>query len=333
MKPCVICGTMIKKKDSVMTIDYVCSENCKNKRKSLLPKKVSVTSWRYWVEQGMTETEARIQVSKIQSERSPRCVEYWILKGCSKEEARQKVFEYQQANGLRNLEKYSREERQKRTPFSKKYWIEKGYSEEEAREILSKNADGLSLDYHVSKYGATRGKELYAEMCRYRKKEYTLAAYQQKNGSIQGKRLWSKKYKNRHNSKKACEFFKKLSMHINDRYKIYTAGNNHGEYGVLNKDRNEYYFYDFVIPELKLCVEYHGDYWHCNPKKYDALYEHKQSGLTAKDIWEKDKIKLDTIVTERGFDVIVVWESDNLQEKITFIMEKIDEFEKSQNQK
>jgi very-short-patch-repair endonuclease len=332
MKPCVVCGKMIKKKDSVMTMLYVCSDSCKSKRKSLLPKKATATSWRYWVKQGMTDLEAKTHVSKIQSERSPRCIEYWIKKGFSLSEANLKVSEYQQALGLKNLEKYSREERQQRTPFSEKYWIKKGYSLEEAKSILSKNADNTSLESYIDRYGQEQGVTLYTEMCDQRKQDYSLAGYQKTHGEVEGKRLWSKKYKNRHDSKKAYEFFEKLIEVIGNDYKIYTAGNNNGEYGVLNRELNEYYFYDFVVPDLKLCVEYHGDYWHCNPSKYDAMYKHTQSGMLAKDIWHRDNVKLNTITSERGFSVMVVWESDCQDAKFKHIMEKIDELKKNKNQ-
>jgi hypothetical protein len=331
MKPCVVCGKKIKKRDSLMASVYVCSEDCRKKRKASLPKKLSVTSWQYWVNQGLSENDAKAFVSKMQAERSPRSTSYWIKNGFDYTSAVQKVFEYQQKNGLKNLEKYSKQERQERTPFSEKYWLKKGYTTEEASEILSKNADGTSLEYYINKYGSQQGQQLHSELCERRKQDYTLAGYQKKHGQTKGMQLWSKKYKNRHNSKKACNFFDKLSKEIGDRYKIYTAGNENGEYGVLNTKSNEYFFYDFVIPAVKLCVEYHGDYWHCNPKKYNALYKHRQSGATAEDIWKKDEIKLNTIISERAFDVVTVWESDDLQEKIIYIMEKINEFEKSKN--
>lgn len=331
MKPCVVCGEKIKKKDSVMTMVYVCSIECKNKRKATLPKKVSITSWKYWINKGYSEKQAKEKVSTLQSQRSPRTINYWINKGYDKESAQQKLSEYQQKLSLKNIEKYSREERQKRTTFSEKYWINKGYTEEQAKEILRENSNTVSLSAFKKRYGATLGSELYQKLCANRKKEYTLKGYQERHGEKLGKQLWSKKYKNRHNSLKACQFFEKLIECIGPSYKIYTAGNENGEYGVLNRDLNEYYFYDFVIPELKLCVEYHGDYWHCNPKKYHALYEHKQSGLFAKDIWEKDNIKKETIISGRGFSHITVWESDNPEEKINFILEKINEFKKSKD--
>ena len=29
---------------------------------------------------------------------------------------------------------------------------------------------------------------------------------------------------------------------------------------------------DIFLPDLNLIIEYFGDYWHCNPLKYDANY-------------------------------------------------------------
>lgn len=331
MKPCIICNKLIKKKESVMTAVYVCSEKCKQKRKDSLPKKVSVTSKEYWISRGMTEDDAIDMVSIEQKKRSKRCVEYWLNKGYSKEESIKKVSEFQSNNGKINLEKYTQEERQKRSPFSKLYWVEKGYSMEEAETIIKSNSDTSSIDYYINKYGLEEGVKLYNNMCSWRKHQYTLDGFVEKYGEKEGNLIWSKKFKNRHNSKKANKFFSDLLVLLKDQYKVYTASNENGEYGVKNLKMNKFYFYDFVIPELKLCIEFNGDYWHCNPTKYHPLYEHKQSGLLAKDIWENDKIKIETIKEYRGYEVIVVWESDDYEESLKYIMEKIDELTESKN--
>jgi G:T-mismatch repair DNA endonuclease (very short patch repair protein) len=71
------------------------------------------------------------------------------------------------------------------------------------------------------------------------------------------------------------------------------------------------YAYDFVISSLKFCIEFNGDTWHANPKNYlaeDTPYP-ITSNITAKEIWDYDKIKLD-ILRNEGFTVHVVWESD-----------------------
>jgi G:T-mismatch repair DNA endonuclease (very short patch repair protein) len=327
----VICGKSIKKKDSVMAIDYVCSDSCKQQRKQQQPKKISITSLSYWTNSGMSIEEAKQQVSLLQKKRSKRCVDYWINHGFSHEEARIQVKEHQSKIGKKNLEKYNHYERQQRTPFSVEYWINKGFSRTESEKIIKENSDCTSLNYHISKYGKDEGTHLYKLLCETRKREYTLSGFKKKYGDIEGQKLWSKKYKNRHNSKKACMFFEKLISIIGEEYKIYSALTSQGEYGILDKENNMYYFYDFVVPSLNLCVEFHGDYWHCNPTRYSDSYVVKQTGLLASEIWDRDRKKQNCLKTERNINTIVVWESDDKEHALTYIMEKVNEFKESKN--
>lgn len=66
---------------------------------------------------------------------------------------------------------------------------------------------------------------------------------------------------------------------------------------------------DIFVPKLNLIIEYFGDYWHCNPKKYDENYINKKKSLTAKEIWEYDTNKLQ-LIKNYGYNLEVVWESD-----------------------
>lgn len=330
MKSCVVCNKAMKQKDSVMVTMCICSELCKTERKKQLPKKISITSAIYWINQGYSEIDAKQKVSELQASRSPRTLVYWMNKGFTEEVAMQKISEFQKKHSDVRLAKYTHEERQLKTPMSPKYWLNKGYSEDKTSKILSERADGSSLAFHIKKYGEQKGKELYEQCCTNRKITNSIDHYITKHGQVVGKLLWEKKYKNRHNSKKATDFFSQLLDKLSD-YKVYTAGNDNGEYGVLDKSTNTYYFYDFVIPELKICVEFHGDYWHCNPKKYNEDYFHKQANSFARDLWKKDENKQKCLLTERDIHTIIVWESDNHQEMLTLILEKIYESAKSQN--
>jgi len=67
--------------------------------------------------------------------------------------------------------------------------------------------------------------------------------------------------------------------------------------------------YDIYVPILNLIIEYNGDYWHCNPKKYSEDYFHQNKGKTAKEIWDYDNTKID-IVKSKGYILEIVWESD-----------------------
>jgi phage FluMu protein Com len=66
---------------------------------------------------------------------------------------------------------------------------------------------------------------------------------------------------------------------------------------------------DIYIPLLNLIIEYNGDYWHCNPIKYDENYYNQKKGKYAKDIWEYDNNKLE-LIRSYGYNLEIVWESE-----------------------
>lgn len=87
------------------------------------------------------------------------------------------------------------------------------------------------------------------------------------------------------------------------------------------------YFADILLPESKKIVEFHGDYWHCNPKTYSSDYFHKVKNKTAKEIWEED-LKRRHILETHGYTLLYVWETDyknNLATVQTQIKEFINE--------
>lgn len=66
---------------------------------------------------------------------------------------------------------------------------------------------------------------------------------------------------------------------------------------------------DIFIPEKNLIVEFYGDYWHCNPEKYDNKYFHKAIHRTAEEIWERDKER-ELKIRDCGYNFAYIWESD-----------------------
>lgn len=63
--------------------------------------------------------------------------------------------------------------------------------------------------------------------------------------------------------------------------------------------------YDILV-ENKI-IEVNGDFWHCNPDKYDKNFLHPYLKIKASEIWEKDKWKKDN-AKKYGFDVVTIWE-------------------------
>lgn len=67
--------------------------------------------------------------------------------------------------------------------------------------------------------------------------------------------------------------------------------------------------YDIYIPDLNMLIEYNGDYWHCNPKKYKADYFNIKVNMTAKEIWARDAAK-EKLALKYGYNFLTIWESD-----------------------
>lgn len=66
-----------------------------------------------------------------------------------------------------------------------------------------------------------------------------------------------------------------------------------------------YKFYDFIIPGTNILIEFDGDYWHCNPKKFpNGPEDRAQKNAIVNDLY-KDKL-----AASNGFNLIRVWESD-----------------------
>ena len=75
---------------------------------------------------------------------------------------------------------------------------------------------------------------------------------------------------------------------------------------------------------LKIVVEYNGDMWHCNPKKWRKDDYNSAIKMTAGKKWESD-IARHEFLRSLGYYTLVVWESDWLddQKKCLEIIERI----------
>mgnify|MGYP001605076604 CR=1 FL=1 len=67
--------------------------------------------------------------------------------------------------------------------------------------------------------------------------------------------------------------------------------------------------------DLKIVIEYNGDFWHCNPKKWQANDYNNGIKMYAKDKWYNDRKRF-YFLKSLGYRVIIVWESDWKSNKI-----------------
>jgi hypothetical protein len=80
-------------------------------------------------------------------------------------------------------------------------------------------------------------------------------------------------------------------------------------YKIIHSYRVDTKICDVYIPSLNLIIEYFGDYWHCNPKKYESDFFNKKKGKFAWELWDYDKKKLE-LIKSYGYNLEVVWEDD-----------------------
>ena len=80
---------------------------------------------------------------------------------------------------------------------------------------------------------------------------------------------------------------------------------------------------EFVVPETRYradgycketntVYEYHGDYWHGNPKKFNKDEINKSSKKTFGELYEQT-LKRENEIRTLGYNLVVMWESDWLR--------------------
>jgi hypothetical protein len=293
------------------------------KKRGIIIPKFSPYNKQYWIERGMSPDRAEYHVKTLR----PSNPEYWISKGYSELEAKRQVSGTKLASLDGCIAKYGEIEGSKiwydRTELRSicgktgsaniEYWLKKGYSESEAIIKRSERQSTFSKEKCIEKYGEEEGLKIFTE----RQTKWTKSLNSGGNLKVG-------------HSKVSQELFYKLLEYydIEDRDKIYFATHNK-EYR-LNKFDGGIWLYDFTDIKNKKIIEYNGDMFHGNPKKYKSSdYPHPfKKNVTADEIWCSDKIKTDT-ANKEGFEVLVIWDSEYRWGNKDSIIEKCVKFLKS----
>ena len=207
---------------------------------------------------------------------------------CDKQ-AETNTFEYKQEKYGWSKEQF--EEFNKSRAVTLELCIER-HGEEAGRKMWDEYCERqrytTSLEYMIEEYGEEEGTKKYKDFCYYRtnscgSKSYSLISQQ-------------------------C--FNAIYSHINTTNEIYYHDLNK-EYSIINN--NTTYNLDFYDKTKNLVIEFLGDYWHTNPKRYnsDETIIHHQKSICVKDIWKYDKQRKRNICKVLNNPVYIeVWESD-----------------------
>lgn len=214
---------------------------------------------------------------------------------------------------------------------SKKY----GWSKEKFDEFNSSRA--ITLEKCIQRYGEKEGLERWHSYCEKQAytntKEYFVVKYGKEDGikkfieynKQKGKSNSAVYYSelfdisldeavqliiNRQNIKYGSVLEKEFTTLLEQKMGPLEHTSFNNPYGRWSNELNSYVIYD--IKHGDCIVEFNGDYWHCNPKLYESTDTVR--GKTAQDIWNKDKIKIETAL-KVGLRVLVVWESEFKKDK------------------
>lgn len=285
--------------------------------------KGSAFSVKYWAERGLNEEESKKKVKEMK----PNLVEYWLSRGFSFDESKLKtelhlmntersfIIKYGESEGVKLFRDKKIKEGKLHSQRSIEYWINKGYTLEESKNKVSESQNTFSLSKCVEKYGEEEGKKIFTK--RQNKWQESLL----NNGNMK-----------RGYSKISQELFYKLLeiYNITDKNKIKFATHN-GEFK-LDNSNGGVYIYDFVDMTNKKIIEYNGDMYHANPKKYkktDTPHPYRKN-KTSLEIWESDKNKL-TTAKNNGYEVLVIWDSEYRWGNKEKVIKKCLKFLKNEN--
>jgi len=266
--------------------------------------KGSAYSKQYWLDRGLAEDKIEKHIRTLR----PVNIEFWLKKGYSENDAILQI-EGQKMVSLRGCiarfgeiegKKIWEEREVKRSEAGKmgsanlEYWIKLGYSEEEAKKMRSQRQSTFSLKKCIQKYGEEEGKKRFTD----RQIKW-------------GKSLSSGGKLKIGFSKISQELFYKLleTYKLEDRIKIF-FGSHNGEFK-LDKNEGGIWLYDFTDTINKKIIEFNGDMYHGNPKKYkynDTPHPFRKN-ITAQDMWDNDKEKI-MVANANGFEVLTIWDSE-----------------------
>ena len=178
----------------------------------------------------------------------------------------------------------------------------------------------VTLDNMIKRYGVQDGLfhwNQYVERQRY---TCTLEYFIEKYGDTIGTEKYNDFVEKRNTSNRlfgpsaiSLEMFDKLIKNYKNNIVYYDEN----EYSV-HTNKLCLYHVDYYDKTLNIIIEFYGDFFHLNPKIYDAnfiQFKHHENAILAKNRWQHDKERIDDIQQTLNCKVIIVWESTYRNDK------------------
>ena len=172
-----------------------------------------------------------------------------------------------------------------------------GWSERDFQEFNANRA--CTLENFISRHGENDGVAKWQAYCERQRYTTTEEYFLERYGKDEGSRRFADFCRGRNcadfKNIKEKEVFAKINELLDRKltYQFHIAGIS----GCFDFGRD------------KKVIEFNGDYWHCNPLKFQPDFFHTVKRKTALEIWEAD-LKKQLSARQSGYDIMVIWEND-----------------------
>ena len=126
----------------------------------------------------------------------------------------------------------------------------------------------------------------------------------------------------------ACNNYSKSSIkYLNFMEKYNNIQIQHAENGVEHNIKTTNYHADGYCEETNTIYEFHGDFWHGNPKIYDQISINKRTGKTFGELYQKT-LEREKQIKELGYNLVVIWEQDwnRINKSVRILQQKIKKY-------
>lgn len=269
----------------------------------------SVYSKEYWLEKINTSTNTYYTPEEADFERNSRRPirkEYWLKKGYDEISAVRLAKETKEKNNkLGSTNAAITSIRKVSSKRCVEYYTARGISSEEAIVLRSQSQKHFSKEICVEKYGELVGTKIWQDR---------QDAWQE---TLNAKSVEEKARINQLKLSKGINVSKVEKLIVEQLSSIGFIVST--QFTLFQKNKKQF-VYDIMCNNK--IIEYHGDFWHSNPKIYSEDYLNPRTKLLAKNKWEKDLEKI-KFAESQGYKVLVIWESDFKQNKDKVIQQCI----------
>lgn len=251
------------------------------------------------------------RLSALAKKNFQNCTDHW--NGIEASVANAKISEIQRSRAkLTTLALESKPE----------YWYQQGLSSAEAIK-MARLSQSRNLDFFIGKYGTEVGtarfhlcKERRLKTWNSRSDEFKADANKRKGRTFD--QLVDKfgiEYATELVRKRVCTsavsveskiFFRELDRMLGPKLSVLSVTGYKCPELCVRASSNIYYI-DYTLGNC--IVEYHGSYWHADPRRFNFDSRHPNKDRSVMDIWKYDQQKLDSLV-RLGYTVKVVWSDD-----------------------